>query len=321
MKLHHPFRSLCVAVCFSLFISFNSDAAGGKTIYQFITNDASARTAAIGGSAVALRQDPVLVFYNPAGLYNLSRPGVSMSYFKNVVDIHTGFLSYARQIGDYGWVGAGIAYTGYGEMQEIDENENLLGTYSSSELALVVSYANRLYGENLSYGVSAKLFYSGLTPKHTSTGIAADLGIQYYIPEFDLTLGASILNLGRQITTYAGLRESLPLDLKFGVSKKLEHLPLLLNLNFHNVNEERDNAVERLRGFTIGGEFIVSDVVRLRLGYRNEMRRDLKIGTTIGLEGFSAGFGVVVKEYGVDYAFTSLGKIGAFHHITLNYTF
>jgi long-subunit fatty acid transport protein len=301
--------------------TLHSLSAGGGSVYGFIGNDASARIAAIGGSAVALRHDPMLVFYNPAGLYNVTGQEVSVSYFRHVVDINTGFISYTRPIGKYGWIGGGIVYADYGSMTEIDINENVLGTYNPSELALAVSYANRLYGENVAYGVSLKLFYSGLTPNYTSTGVALDLGIQYYIPEQELTIGASLLNAGRQITTYGETRESLPIDFKFGVSKKLEHLPLLLNLNFHHVNEERTKAIEHLRGFTVGGEFTISEAVRLRLGYRNEMRRDLKIGTTIGLEGFAAGFGVHVSTYKFDYSFTSLGKIGAFHHITLGYTF
>jgi hypothetical protein len=306
-------------VCYG--ISAQTLFASGGSVYEFIGNDASARIAAIGGSAVALKYDPMVIFYNPAGIYNTTGQEISITYFRHVVDINTGFISYARQIGKFGWMGAGIVYADYGTMTEIDINENILGSYNSSELALVLSYANRLYGEHLSFGASLKLFYSALTPKYTSTGLAMDLGLQYYIPEQELTIGASLLNTGRQITTYGDTRESLPIDFKFGVSKVLEHLPLLLSVNFHHINEERNKTLEHLRGFTVGGEFTISDAVRLRLGYRNEMRRDLKIGTTIGLEGFAAGFGVHVRTYRFDYSFTSLGKIGAFHHITLSYAF
>jgi len=277
--------------------------------------------AAIGGSAVAMRHDPSLIFYNPAGLRGIQAPEVSLSYFRYIVDINTGFISYAQEFEGYGWFGAGIAYTDYGSQTEIDHLENILGEFRSNDLAIVMSYANSLYDENLSFGISTKFFYSSLTPEHSSSGIALDFGVQYYIPDQDMTFAASLLNVGRQITPYADTRESLPADLKVGVSKGLEHLPLVLSVNFHHLNEDIGDTFDRFRGFTIGGEFTVSDAVQLRVGYRNEMRQDIQIGSTIGLAGFSAGFGVHVQPLVFDYGFTSLGKIGSMHHLTLRYRF
>jgi len=311
------------AVLFGItcFLLTQSVLAGGQSVFSFIRNDASARMAGIGGSAVAMRHDPSLIFYNPAGIYGMQSPQISLSYFRHIVDINTGFLSYAQEFKDYGWFGAGIAYMNYGTQTHVDHLENVLGDFNASDLAIVMSYVNSVYDENFSFGLSTKFFYSSLGPDHTSTGIALDLGVQYYIPAQDMTIGASLLNIGRQITPYEETRESLPVDLKVGVSKGLEHLPLVLSVNFHHLSEDTGDTFDRFRGFTLGGEFTVTDAVQLRFGYRNEMRQDLQIGSTIGLAGFSAGFGVDVQSVLFDYGFTSLGKMGSMHHLTLRYGF
>lgn len=315
----HIRRAVLIGITGFLFIQ--TLYAGGQSVFSFIRNDASARFAGIGGSAVALRHDPSLIFYNPAGIYGMPSSQISLSYFRHIVDINTGFLSYSHEFKDYGWFGAGIAYVDYGTQLHVDPLENVLGEFSASDLALVMSYANSFFDENFSFGMNTKFFYSSLTPEHTSTGIAFDLGIQYYIPDQDLTFGASLLNLGRQITPYEETRESLPTDLKIGISKGLEHLPLVLSVNFHHLNQDTGETLDLLRGFTVGGEFTVTDAVRFRIGYRNEMRQDLKIGSAIGLAGFAAGFGVHLQSYKFDYGFTSLGKIGAMHHLTLGFAF
>ncbi len=310
-----------VLFCFLCFLITLSSLAGGRSVYSFIHNDASARMAGIGGSAVAMRHDPSLIFYNPAGLYGLQSPRASISYMRHIVDIQSGFISYAQSFKDYGWFGAGIAYVDYGSQTHVDHLENIIGSFNPADLAFIISYSNSIFDENFSFGLSTKFFYSSFTPEDISTGIALDIGMQYYLPQQDLTIGASILNAGRQITAYENTRESLPIDLKIGVSKGLEHLPLVLSVNFHHLNDDTGGTFDRLRGFTVGGEFTVTDAVQLRFGYRNEMRQDLQIGSTIGLAGFSAGLGVHIQNYNFDYGFTSLGRIGSLHHITLQYSF
>ena len=143
----------------------------------------------------------------------------------------------------------------------------------------------------------------------------------YQIPAELITLGLSFRHLGTQLDTYAGLNESLPLDITVGITKRPEHLPVLLNLNFHKLNESQESFFDRFGAFSIGAEFLMSESVRLRVGYSNEKRRELKLGTTAGLAGFSFGGGLLVKEYVIDYALNSYGKIGSIHRISLGMNF
>ncbi len=43
-----------------------------------------------------------------------------------------------------------------------------------------------------------------------------------------------------------------------GVSKRMEHMPVRLSLDFHNLNESQTKVLSRLKYFTIGAEFYLS---------------------------------------------------------------
>jgi len=311
-------RSTLFCVCAAVSVG----SAGAQTsAYRFLLNDASARAAALGGSFVAMTDDPNLVFVNPAGLHTLTGPdrAVSFGFFKNLLDVNAGYASGALHLYNGAVVGAGVIYTNYGSFSERDELGNELGSFSAGDFALIAGYADEL-SPGLSYGVNLRFIYSSIAG-YRSTAAASDAGLLYVIPENGLTLGASLTNLGLQLSTYAGMKENLPLDFSVGVSKQVEHLPLLLNLNFRQLNVDESSFFRRFRRFAIGGEFTASDVFRLRFGFDNARRQDLKIGQSAGLAGFSVGAGVLVSGYRFDYAFTSLGKVGTLHRVNITLGF
>lgn len=306
-------------VFLSVILFANATFGGENPTYSFLRNDYGARAAAMGGSFVSMTNDPNVIFYNPSALATLEREQFSVGFFKHLLDINSGHASYAQEIPGFGFVGAGIIYINYGEFTRTDETGNMLGTFSANELALSLGYADNPAPE-VRYGANVKFIYSGIA-EATSTAVAVDLGVLYSFPEERITAGASLLNLGTQLDPYLTTRENLPLDLKVGATVEPEHLPLLLNMNFHRLNDSQTDFISHFRSFSLGGEFIVSDALRLRFGYNNDRRRDLKLGTSSGLAGFSFGGGVVVEMYTVDYAYNSYGKIGALHRISLAFSF
>lgn len=310
-------RALNGIVCTGILAMLVLASAQGETntVYSFLRNDASARAAAMAGSFVTVANDPNIIFYNPAGLSTLDTPMVSVGFFKHLLDINAGYVSYSQPYETIGYFGAGIIYTNYGSFDQTDDLGNKLGTFSANDLAFMVGYSNSLEN-NLHYGAALKFIYSSLAG-YTSTAVAGDVGVLYRIPESRFALAASLRNLGAQLSSYLGTKESLPLDLAIGASVVPRGLPLLLNLDFHKLNEDQSNFTERFRAFTVGGEFTLSSVLQLRFGYNNEQRQDLKIGTSAELAGFSAGVGIAVREYKIDYGLTSLGKIGAQHRISV----
>jgi hypothetical protein len=290
-------------------------SAQSDATFSFLRMDMGGRAAALGGSPVALAGDPEAVFVNPAGAATLSSPTASLGFFKHLLDINAGFVSGAYPLEEIGTLTAGVMYVNYGSFDEKDELGTTLGSFSASDLAVSLGYANTA-AEGLSYGGAVKFITSSIA-SYGSSALAADAGIHYAVPESRVTLGASIRNLGAQLDAFDETGEDLPLDLAVGGSVIPKGIPLQLSLTFSRLTENVDSFLDRFSTFAVGAEFTLSTVLQLRFGYNNSQRKDWKLGTSSGLAGFSGGLGVTVQEYRLDYAFTSLGRTGGLHRITL----
>jgi len=309
------YRSILLRTFLALVLASGASHAQNST-YSFLLSDVSARSAAMAGSFVSMRNDVNAIFYNPAGLNTVTPSQASFGYLKNLLDINSGYASFAQEVSGVGMIGIGINYVNYGTFDETDEFANRIGTFSAGDLAVSVGYAGEL-DENLSYGVAGKFIYSSIADARSSA-LAADMGILYFIPGANpISLGISLLNLGTQLNPYLTTRENLPLELKVGATVKPEHLPLLLNIDFHKLNESQADLVSHFMSFSLGGEFTMSKELRFRFGYQNERRRELKLGTSSGLAGFSFGGGLVLEKLRFDYAYVSLGKIGSLNSISV----
>lgn len=308
-----------IKITLFIFVLYTNLFATNNKIFNFLLNDAGARSAALGGNTIILEDDPNVTFYNPASIVRISNQQISFGYFKHLLDINAGHASYARYIEDFGYVGAGILYTNYGEFDRRNEFGDILGNFSAYDFSLSVAYANTLT-ENISYGGGLKLIYSKID-RYSSTAMAVDLGALYTITPGKFYIAASLTNLGTQLNPYVHTRENLPTDFTIGATIKPEHLPLVLNISFSKLFTTRDNFISHFKAFSLGGEFTVSPNVFLRFGYNNEKRQELKIGNTSGLAGFSAGLGFKLEQYKLDYAYNSLGKVGGYHRITLGLFF
>ena len=289
-----------------------------QNTYEFLRVDMSARAAALGGTFVSNHDDPNVIFYNPAGINLLSEDPISFSFVKHLLDINLASLSYSTEFEDIGRFGGAVKYINYGTFTQADEFGNREGEFGAGEVAFILGYANSL-DSNFNYGVDIKYIYSKIADRNSS-GLGFDIGLNYFIPEADFCIGFAAMNIGTQLSSYYEEKEKLPLDISIGVSKKLEHLPLRLSLDFHKLNADREDFIDRFKAFSVGAEFTLSKVLRLRFGYDNEKRSDLKIGTSAGIAGFNAGLGAIISDYNFDYGFSSLGVIGALHRVTVSTT-
>jgi hypothetical protein len=297
-------------------VILTSYSFGQTTTYDFLRLDMSARAAALGGSFVTNNDDVDVIFFNPAGLGFLEKDPISFSFVKHLMDINLFSLSYSTSFENIGRFGAAVQYINYGSFDEADVSGNITGEFNAGELAFLLSYTNK-FMDNFYYGANAKFIYSSIADQ-SSSAIGLDLGVNYEFPNIMLNLGASVLNMGTQLSSYTDLKEDLPLDVMLGVSKRLEKLPVRLSLDFHNLNQERDEFYQHFKGFSIGAEFYLSEVFTLRFGYDNERREDFKLGSSAGIAGFNGGLGVNISEYKFSYAYSSLGTVGALQSLTLS---
>ncbi len=298
-----------------LLLQVTAAHAGGKSTYDFLRNDVGARAAALGGSVVTLTNDPTSIFSNPAGLATMEGKSVSVGFFKELLDINAGYAGGTTDIPGLGTIGAGVVYMNYGEFQRTGEEGQDLGTFGAGELAFIAGYGSVL-PSGLAYGASVKFIYSSIG-EFNSSAAAVDLGLQYTAVPNRIRLGASLQNLGTQIDPYGTTREPLPLDLRVGATLTPEHLPAVLMVNLHRLTDSFESFSDRFKAFSVGAEFTVSPNFLLRAGYDNQKRLDLKVGQSSGMSGFSAGAGIATGFYTIDYAYSSLGPIGALHRISI----
>ena len=316
--MSHRFRSFLLIVALAA-APLAQGSAQEITAFDFLRIPMNARAAALGNTFLTMRNDVTTLFTNPGALHTLEAPSASVGFFKHLLDVNAGYAVYGQQLEGIGAVSAGVVYMDYGSFEETDKFGDRTGKeFGAGDLAVTLGYGNAT--GDLSYGAAVKFVYSSIE-EYSSSAAALDLGVSYHFPEQDIVLAAGVLNLGTQLSTFAGVDESLPLDVRIGVGKKLEHLPLNIMLNFHKLNESPDNFFDRFSNFSLGGEFDLSDALKARIGYYNEMRRELKIGNTAKLAGFSGGFGLRISTYTLDYAYNSLGEIGALHRFSLSSTF
>lgn len=290
-----------------------------QTPYDFLRMDFSARSAALGGSFVTNVDDPNVIFYNPAGVCFTENNTISFGYIKHLLDVNSGSISLAPELPKIGKVGIGIQFVNYGSFDQKDEFGNILGTFSSNQLAATFNYS-RMINSTLAYGGNFKLIYSNIG-EYNSSAIALDLGITYYDSSNRFGIGFSMLNIGTQLKSYVNTREDLPFEIRAGITKKLEHLPARFTFDFLKLNNTQDGFFSGLKNFAVGIELLLSKSFNARIGYNNQRKQDLKLGTSSGLLGYNAGIGIIIDKYRLDYGISLLGKIGEMHRINfyLNY--
>lgn len=314
-------KNLVFAAITLVFLFSNELFAQQRPAYDFLRVDPSARASALAGAFETYTNDPNIIFYNPAGLSTIEGKKVSASFGKYLLDINFGTAAFNMKYKEIGWFGIGVKYFNYGTFDYTDENGIATGgTFNANDIMVSLGYSNYIYDE-VNYGINAKYIFSNIA-EYNSSAIGFDIGLLYMIPSQQINLALSVNNIGAQVDSYLDTKERLPLDVRVGFSKKLEHLPLNLSVSLSNLNEKKDKIIQHFKSFSIGGEFTFSENVLFRIGYNNEKRQDLKLGTSLGIAGFSAGLGIrFLDKYSFDYSLNSLGKVGSTHRFNLGYSF
>jgi len=293
----------------TLFGSF----AHAQSSYKFLTVDYSPKAAALGGIYVCSTDDPIAFFYNPASVRLIEKGATSFAYSKFLLDINGASAATVFEVENTGKFATGIQYVNYGSFTKADENGNKLGNFSANDIALSAAYSYE-YFENFNVGVSAKIIYSGIE-KYSSTAAAFDFGILYSFVKHLLNLGLSLNNFGTQLSAYSSVKEELPLDLRFGVTKKLEQAPLKFYAGFYNLLDKDLSFADKIKQYALALEFDPGKTLVLRFSYDGNKRNDLKVASSAGLSGISLGVGLRFEKFNFDYSFSSWGEIGSVHRL------
>ncbi len=187
---------------------------------EFLLFGAGARGTALGGAYAALTTDVSALYYNPAGLAQMTRPSLMVSTYSYVADTR------------YSWVGLGLPLAGgsraiglsggsFGFSDQpvytLDNPDGNGQTYSVSETFLAGTYSQN-FSDRFSAGFTAKLISDKLGSTQ-ATGIAFDFGTNFHalLGERPIRAAFVILNLGTNLRhDGSGLEAAVPREPPLG---------------------------------------------------------------------------------------------------------
>ena len=287
---------------------YPADMAG----FNFLRTHVSARASAMAGAFVAIPGDVHAIYFNPAGLATVNNRVASATYLNHVLDFQSGFVGYAQPFKNYCVMGVGINYMDYGTFDETDNNGEKYGTFGASSFVISTAIGKEFF-RGASAGIGFKYIRSEIE-RYTAQAYAVDVGLFYAVPfTEDLNVALTVSNIGQSTSAFIETKEDVPLKYAAGFSKKLAHLPLLLNVLVYKY-------VDFDFQFALGGEFTLSPGLFLRLGY-NSIGRDQRVeGDLDQVAGASVGFGYQWKQFSLDYSLSSMGEIGSLNRLTFSTT-
>lgn len=283
---------------------------------------ASSHAAALGGQNVTLIEDePTAGWYNPALYANVSDLSAGLDFMTYAAGSTWMGAHFVKAFGERHTMAVGAQYMNYGKMDETDEAGNTLGQFSAKDIVIGAGYSY-LLSDRWTGGANLKMMVSNLAD-YTALAAAIDVGVNYYDNENDLSVSASLQNIGTQLKAYHdGQRTHLPFTLALGFSKGMAHLPVRFHVTMTDVtrwkssyyvlpeNKDKDKSDKvgfgkiALNHFVLGLDILPTDYLYLSVGYNFRRAYELKASGSSHLAGLSAGAGVNVKhfKFGVSYA-------------------
>ncbi len=302
MRVKSVLAAAVVCLYFTVLQAEIQDSAG--IIFPSIELSAGARASAMGEAYTAIAEGSSGPIFNPAGLGFLQKTEVSTAFNKWFVDSFYQHFMAAVPL-ETGAVGIDIFYINFG----IFERLTTLG-YAESGTPMnpftfqgLISYGMQ-FGNRFSAGIGLKYFGQSLDQTMQS-GIAGNLGLLYRAG--GVSAGLAVSNLG-SAGAYA-----LPLSIKAGGSFEFMKTQQHFFIGTVDVNY----ILNGMPGINAGIEYTYAGIVSARAGYRLYLGED----NLTGLKGLSAGAGIQLGQFGLDYAFTPYGELGMAHMVSLKYIF
>lgn len=334
-----------------LLLCFNPMAwsqRGGERVFEFVHLPTSARATALGGSQIAApTNDYGLVGGNPAMLNIDMDNSFIFQHNFYFAGIDNGYAGFAKNIpGIKSMVHGGVHYLNYGQFTAADEIGNVTGEFKAKDLAINAGISREL-NERMTAGLLVQYIQSTLET-YTSSGLLFDAGITYKSEDGFNHYAFVLRGVGFQFSPYFEGDDNvkMPVDLQFGLSKRLKHVPFRVSILAHDLNRwdlryesplDEETSVDFgeeepqepsafgqsvnnfFKHLTFGGEFLIGkkEGLMLRLAYNYQRHQELSVVNLRSLAGFSAGVGVNVKSFILDYGFAVYHQAGSSQHLGL----
>ncbi|MBU0475867.1 MAG: PorV/PorQ family protein [Bacteroidetes bacterium] len=307
------------------------------TVASFLSISQGAKATGMGSAFVALVDDQSAIYWNVAGLTDLTSNGILFENTNWIAGINYNYLAGSFNLGSWGTIGLSFISSNIEDMDvtTIEDPEGTGETFSVSDVAFSVAYAIKLT-DNFSIGFNPK-FISQKIWRMSATAIAIDMGVKYVTPFDGIVLGMSISNFGTPMRLQgksalvlydpnpntsinndkipAELQTEsweLPLNFRAGIA----YSPL--NTNMHKILVAIDalHPSDDYESINLGAEYTFSDVLSIRGGYKSLFLPDTEESFTLGL-GLKVQFlnNIAAK---VDYAYVDFGRLSNVQKFSLS---
>ena len=284
----------------------------GTFALPFLKIGPSARAAGMGGAFTALANDASAVYWNPAGIVELTNTALSLERTVWPADVSLDFAAVVFSVpftpGTWGVSARALSIDPQTERTIFLPN----GTgreFDAGDMSFGVSYA-QFFTDKFSAGGTVHFIHSGLAEKSVNT-YAVDFGLIYRIGVRGMRLGMMIQSLGGKVN-YDSRDSKLPTLFKIGLSvaayqRGVHSLNTVGEFSHPSDNTERVN---------VGGEYSFNQFFYLRGGYNVDY----------DAAGAAAGFGLRIdtaqtSDLKFDYAWEDLGFLGNSHRFSVGFSY
>lgn len=263
-----------------------SDA--GRTAADFLTIGVGADAAGMGGAYSAVSQGVSAVYWNPAGLANMSNAEISLTHFAWYQDVTLNHGAVAFPLNSRWTLALSATHLDYGTIDGYDNNGISTGTISAYDFAgaLSIGWAAT---DKLSVGVTGKYINQKLADLNAN-GVAGDFGLSYRLPH--VSFGAVLANVG-PFMKYQELPEHLPTTGRLSIAVAPFGESFLTAFEFEKA-QIGDITLKQGLQYTFNSQYY------LRAGYNYYPGRDV---ANFG-SGPTFGVGLKFSRAAFDYAFT-----------------
>ena len=316
--------------------------AVGTSGFAFLSGNFSARSIAMGGSAISMYDNDLSLANDNPALLNSSMNGmIQVNQGLLPAGINFGAFNYALKT-KVGVFAPFVKYVNYGQFTETDETGRTLGKFSANDFSVGTNFGRKL-NKVIHLGANFQLLGSNLA-NYSAYGVCFGFGVLMTHPNELISGGLVVKNVGFVFKDYtSNAKTSLPIDVQAAFSFKLKHAPFRFSivakqLNQWNIVYQDPNlkpTYDALTGDTIpvptAGfgeklahhfnfqlELLASKSVNKRAGFDYNRRQQLKLIDRPGLAGFSFGVGLKFKKFNLDYGFLVYSKAGQNHSIGIS---
>ena len=301
-------RSFLLLSLALLAVGLAGASAAGQTAVSLLDIEPGVRALGVGGAAVSLADGPEALYYNSAGLAEIAGVGFTSSYTS-----HLGLAGYsAIGLASRNW-GVGFLMLNSGNIPGYNADGTSTDTLAYGSTAVLLGFGIDpkqfpfISSLPLDFRIGGRFKYLSVANGNTSgTGFGLDLGYRMGFPDMrlgpltiaDVGFGATATNIIGALS-YEDHQESLRMDLRFGISARLARMVLVTT------------DVELGGSLHFGAEYSPIPMLAVRVGMLTEP----------GATSLTAGLGVKVEGFVIDYAFVSHPVLPASHRVSLTIDF